>query len=36
MATIKYDMTPEDRSNAMAEAKARGLPSGWVVELDVS
>lgn len=29
-------MAPEDRANAMAEAKARGLPSGWIVELDVS
>lgn len=36
MATIKFDMTPEDRANALAEAKARGLPSGWTVELDVS
>ena len=36
MATVKFEMAPEDRANAMAEAKARGLPSGWIVELDVS
>jgi hypothetical protein len=36
MATVRFEMAPEDRANAMAEAKARGLPSGWIVELDVS
>jgi hypothetical protein len=36
MATIKYEMAPEDRANALAEAKARGVPEGWTVELDVS
>lgn len=36
MATIKYEMTPQERSNALAEAKARGVPAGWTVELDVS
>lgn len=36
MATIRWEMTPEDRANALAEAKARGVPAGWTVELDVS
>ena len=36
MATIKYEMTPQERANALAEAKARGVPDGWTVELDVS
>lgn len=36
MATIRYEMTHEDRANALAEAKARGVPEGWRVELDVS
>lgn len=36
MATIRWEMTAEDRSNALAEAKARGVPEGWTVELDVS
>ena len=29
-------MTPEEKSAALAEAKTRGLPDGWRVELDVS
>jgi len=28
-------MTPEEKAAALAEAKARGLPDGWRVELDV-
>ena len=29
-------MTPEEKAAALAEAKTRGLPDGWRVELDVS
>ena len=29
-------MTPEEQATALQEAKARGLPDGWRVELDVS
>ena len=29
-------MTPEEQAIALQEAKARGLPDGWRVELDVS
>lgn len=29
-------MTPEEKDSALEEAKARGLPHGWRVELDVS
>jgi hypothetical protein len=29
-------MTPEDKVAALKEAKSRGLPDGWSVELDVS
>ena len=29
-------MTPEEKAAALAEAKGRGLPDGWRVELDVS
>lgn len=28
-------MTPEEKAAALAEAKGRGLPDGWRVELDV-
>lgn len=28
-------MTPEETARALQEAKARGLPDGWRVELDV-
>lgn len=28
-------MTPEEKAAALAEAKTRGLPDGWRVELDV-
>jgi hypothetical protein len=28
-------MTPEEKAAALAEAKKRGLPDGWRVELDV-
>ena len=28
-------MTPEEQAAALAEAKGRGLPDGWRVELDV-
>lgn len=28
-------MTPEEKAAALAEAKSRGLPDGWRVELDV-
>lgn len=35
MSTIRWEMTAEDRANALAEAKARGVPAGWTVELDV-
>lgn len=34
MSTIRWEMTAEDRANALAEAKARGVPEGWTVELD--
>ena len=29
-------MTPVEKAAALAEAKTRGLPDGWRVELDVS
>jgi hypothetical protein len=29
-------MTPEEKVAALEEAKSRGLPDGWSVELDVS
>ena len=29
-------MTPEEQLVALEEAKGRGLPDGWRVELDVS
>lgn len=29
-------MTQEEKVSALQEAKARGLPDGWRVELDVS
>ena len=28
-------MTPEEKAAALTEAKGRGLPDGWRVELDV-
>ena len=30
------ELTPEEVAAALAEAKARGLPDGWKVSLDVS
>eukprot|EP00934_Nitzschia_sp_Nitz4_P006267 Nitzschia sp. Nitz4//scaffold57_size113557//55705//61502//NITZ4_003994-RA/size113557-augustus-gene-0.180-mRNA-1//-1//CDS//3329554855//6257//frame0 len=33
MATI-FKMSTEERASALAEAKARGVPPGWTVELD--
>jgi hypothetical protein len=29
-------MSPEEKVSALREGKARGLPDGWRVELDVS
>lgn len=31
----RWVMTPEEQAIALQEAKARGLPDGWRVELDV-
>lgn len=36
MSTRGWVMTPEEKAAALAEAKTRGLPDGWRVELDVS
>jgi hypothetical protein len=32
----RWVMTPVEQMVALEEAKARGLPDGWRVELDVS
>lgn len=32
----RTELTPEEIAQAMSEAKARGLPPGWTVALDVS
>ena len=33
---IRWELTPEETAVALAEGKARGLPDGWDVTLDVS
>jgi hypothetical protein len=35
MSGRPWVMTPEEQAIALQEAKARGLPDGWRVELDV-
>ena len=33
---IVYELSPEELARALREGRARGLPEGWTVALDVS